>query len=193
MDKSLVSVSKFLSLVLRHKPSVIKAELDSEGWISVDELIAKSNESGKLRVQLTRELIIQVVAENEKRRFAMCDDGQRIRASQGHSLESVTLDLKPVTPPEHLFHGTVERFLDSIRTQGLRKRERNHVHLSAEIVTAQQVGNRRGQPVILKISSLEMFASGYEFFLSDNEVWLTDSVPVKFIEFPIVESSSSFT
>lgn len=184
MDRRLVSVSKFLSLVLRHKPSTIHAKLDSEGWISVDELIAKSNESGKLQVPMTRELVLQVVAENEKRRFALSEDGQRIRANQGHSLESVSLDLKPKTPPEVLFHGTVAKFLDSIRAQGLQKQARNHVHMSAELVTAQQVGGRRGKPVILEIMSREMFTAGYEFFLSENEVWLTDSVPAKFIVFP---------
>ena len=121
-DPRLISISKFLSLVLRHKPEEIGLVLDENGWAALAELIRLSNQRGK---QLTRELVEEVVAKNDKQRFMISPDGTKIRANQGHSVE-VDLGLEPVHPPELLFHGTVERFLDSIRTQGLRRGNRTH-------------------------------------------------------------------
>ena len=133
---------------------------------------------------MTLELLHEVVATNDKQRFALSDDGLRIRASQGHSVSGVELNLIPVVPPSILFHGTVVDFIDSIRMLGLDKRSRNHVHLSAEMETATKVGSRRGKPVILKIDAEAMRAAGHEFYLSANQVWLTRCVPTEFIEFP---------
>jgi putative RNA 2'-phosphotransferase len=180
MTRDLVSLSKFLSLVLRHEPEVIGLKLDPQGWLDIDQLITKANEHGK---KLSLELLHEVVATNDKKRFSLSDDGLRIRASQGHSIEGVELDLEPKTPPDSLFHGTVANFLDSIRVQGLLKRSRNHVHLSAEKETARKVGARRGKPIILTIAALPRHSDGFAFFQSANGVWLTDSVPVKYIQF----------
>lgn len=177
---TLKSTSKFLSLVLRHQPEVIGVTLDDEGWLSVELLISQANQSGK---RLTRKLIEEVVANCEKQRFTLSEDGQRIRANQGHSIRSVDLALEPMTPPEVLYHGTVAKFLDSIQQEGLQKRARNHVHLSPDLPTATQVGQRRGKPVILKIRALEMHQSGFQFYLSKNGVWLTEEVPPAFIDF----------
>lgn len=181
MDRTLVSTSKYLSLILRHRPELIGISLDSEGWVDIDSLIAAANEHGK---NLTLALIHQVVAENDKRRFALSDDGLRIRASQGHSIRSVDLNLTPVEPPSQLFHGTVGQFLDGIRKQGLLKRSRNHVHLSADVEMARSVGKRRGEPIVLIIDSQSMQADQHKFYLSENHVWLTDHVPVRYIHFP---------
>jgi putative RNA 2'-phosphotransferase len=180
--KSLTSISKFLSLVLRHQPQVVGMKLDSEGWLPIDELIENANHRG---YELSLELLHEVVASCEKKRFSLSDDGLRIRANQGHSVLDVNLNLEAVTPPSVLYHGTVAAFLDSIREQGLLKRSRNHVHLSEDIDTAHKVGARRGKPVILTIQSKSMHESGHSFYLSANGVWLTDAVPVSFIEFPI--------
>jgi putative RNA 2'-phosphotransferase len=179
--KQLTSTSKFLSLVLRHQPEVVGMQLDPEGWLAIDELIENANRSG---TPLSLELLHEVVATSDKKRFALSEDGLRIRANQGHSVTDVELNLEPVVPPNVLYHGTVAAFLDSIRERGLLKRSRNHVHLSADIETAKKVGARRGKAVILTIHSDAMHQSGLTFYLSANGVWLTDAVPVSFIEFP---------
>ncbi|QEL20339.1 RNA 2'-phosphotransferase [Limnoglobus roseus] len=177
----IVRTSKFLSLVLRHKPEEIGLTLDANGWADVEELIRLTNAHG---VSLTRPLLEQVVAENDKKRFAFSDDGRRIRASQGHSVE-VDLALPPSEPPAELFHGTATRFLDSIRASGLHSANRQHLHLSPDAITATKVGQRHGKPVILIVRAGEMFAAGHQFFLSANGVWLTERVPVEFIDFPV--------
>jgi putative RNA 2'-phosphotransferase len=174
----LVSASKFLSLVLRHQPEVIGLSLDSEGWADIDEIIRLAHG----HKPLTRALIEAVVANNNKQRFAISADGQRIRARQGHSVE-VDLGFVPVAPPTLLYHGTATRFVDAIRRDGLVKRSRQHVHLSADAETATNVGSRHGKPVVLIIAAAEMTAAGHAFFLSENGVWLTDAVPAAFIDF----------
>ncbi len=173
---NLVKVSKFLSLVLRHKPEVIGLELDAEGWTSISELIEKS----RFRLPLTRELIEEVVSSNDKQRFRISDDGSMIRASQGHSVK-VDLKLSPKQPPETLYHGTAIRFLDSIEREGLKPGTRHHVHLSTDSAIAAAVGKRYGKPVILEIDAKAMYQQGYDFFLSDNHVWLTGYVPPRFL------------
>lgn len=180
-NDTLTSTSKLLSLILRHRPEVVGMKLDPEGWLPIDELIENANRRGK---QLSLELLHEVVASCEKKRFALSEDGLRIRANQGHSVSNVELNLEQVTPPSVLYHGTVAKFLGSIRKQGLLKRSRNHVHLSSDIETAEKVGTRRGEPVILTIQAAAMHESGHTFYISANGVWLTDSVPVSFIEFP---------
>lgn len=179
MSDDLTKISKFLSLVLRHKPDEIGLTLDENGWANVDNLIRLANERGGRR--LSRELIERVVAENDKKRFALSDDGLRIRANQGHSIE-VDLALPAVEPPEFLYHGTATRFLDSIRASGLTSGNRQHVHLSVDTATATKVGQRHGKPHVLTIRAGEMHRSGMVFHCSDNGVWLTLSVPVEFIE-----------
>jgi putative RNA 2'-phosphotransferase len=178
---NLISTSKFLSLVLRHRPEIVGMQLDPEGWLAIDELIKNGNRRGK---QLSLELLHEVVATCEKKRFALSEDGLRIRANQGHSVPDIELNLQPVTPPSVLYHGTVATFLGSIRKQGLLKRSRHHVHLSSDIETAEKVGARRGKPVILIVHAAAMHAFGYTFYISANGVWLTGSVPASFIEFP---------
>jgi len=178
MDKNLLKkTSKFFSYILRHNPDKIGIKLDENGWVDIDEFIKASNRNGQ---NIDRTLLNEVVETNEKKRFAISDDGLRIRASQGHSV-TVDLNLKAVEPPDFLYHGTVEKSLDSIFSQGLSKMNRHHVHLSLDIETATQVGGRRGKPVILKVCSGDMHKNGFEFFCSDNNVWLVDSVPVNYI------------
>lgn len=167
-------ISKFLSLILRHKPETINLKLDENGWADVDELIAKSK-----NIKLTKELINEVVRDNDKQRFII--EENKIRANQGHSIE-VDLELKAVTPPDILYHGTATRFLDSIMQTGLSKQARQHVHLSQELETATAVGKRHGKLVILEVDAKKMFDEGFEFYLSENGVWLTDVVGVRFLK-----------
>ena len=170
-------VSRFLSNVLRHKPDNLGITLDKNGWTDVVELLLKLDEKGKTT---TLKELITIVETNDKKRFEFSEDGERIRASQGHSVK-VDLKLKNERPPTKLYHGTPNKFVDSILSKGLDKMKRHAVHLSEDIVTADKVGSRRGNAVILEIQSARMFIDGYKFQQSTNGVWLTDSVPAKYI------------
>lgn len=172
--------SKFLSLVLRHKPEEIGLSLDESGWANTQELLDKA---GKYGFSLTLEQLKSIVNNSDKKRFAFTADFTKIRANQGHSI-SVDLGLTEQIPPELLYHGTAVRNLESIKLQGLLKRERHHVHLSDNPQTAIQVGSRYGEPVVLSILSAKMHASGVKFFISENKVWLTEYVSPEYIEFP---------
>lgn len=178
MPGRLVRVSKFLSLVLRHRPERIGIELDQAGWAHVSQLLAACQAHD---FPITHEELVAVVRENDKKRFAFSEDGTRIRASQGHSVR-VELGYTPLAPPPLLYHGTASHLLASIREQGLLKRGRHHVHLSADALTAAKVGARHGKPHVVEVESGRMHADGYEFYCSDNGVWLTEHVPAKYIK-----------
>lgn len=173
-------ISKFLSYVLRHHPESIGIQLDSEGWADVEILLQQAQ---KHQRPLTRDVLQEVVATNSKKRFALSEDGTRIRALQGHSTAQVTIQYAPVQPPEVLYHGTATRFVDSIRAKGLLSGSRHHVHLSPNVATATQVGQRHGKPIVLTIQAAKMAQAGHLFYLSDNGVWLTAHVPTEFISF----------
>ncbi|MFT5169146.1 MAG: putative RNA 2'-phosphotransferase [Saprospiraceae bacterium] len=176
-EKEITKRSKFLSLVLRHRPNLIGITLDNQGWISVEILLEKLEAFGN---PLTSEELDFVVQSNNKKRFSFSEDKTMIRASQGHSID-IDLGYKSLQPPEILYHGTAKIYVDSILRQGIRKRKRHHVHLSSDKITAKSVGSRHGSPVILKIQSTIMHQAGIEFFLSKNNVWLTDYVDPKYI------------
>ncbi len=180
MANALVQTSKFLSLVLRHRPALIGLTLDANGWADVADLIARANAHGHA---LSRATLDRVVAESDKQRFALSPDRTRIRANQGHSVE-VELDLPPADPPEFLYHGTATRFLASIRAGGLIPGTRRHVHLSHDMATAARVGARHGVAVVLTVRAGAMHAAGHQFWVSANGVWLADRVPAEFLEFP---------
>ncbi len=172
-DKEIIRISKFLSLILRHQPERVGLTLDGAGWVGVTGLLKAVNRNG---VSLTLDQLEHVVATNDKKRFEFSEDGQRIRASHGHSVE-VDLQFEAQVPPELLYHGTPERFVGSIRTAGLNKGQRHYVHLSPDAQTAAKVGQRRGRPVVLTIRSGEMHRQGHVFYRSANGVWLLDYVP----------------
>ncbi len=180
MNRREVKISKYLSYMLRHRPDAIGLTLDRQGWADLAELIDLSNRAG---TRLTEALVRDVVARNDKQRFAISAEGDKIRASQGHSL-NIDLGLRPQAPPPTLYHGTPVGFLDSIRQRGLAPRHRQYVHLSPDTGTSAAVGARRGDPVVLPIRAGSMAASGQRFYLSENGIWLTAHVPVEFIEFP---------
>jgi len=173
-----VKISKFLSLVLRHQLEKIDLELDEHGWASIPELL---NAYERNKFSITPSELQSVVANSEKQRFAISEDGMKIRANQGHSI-AVDLDYIPTIPLEVLYHGTAERFLSSILSIGLVKQNRHHVHMSRDRITAHQVGSRHGKPTILEIMALQMYQESYQFFQSENGVWLTDRVPVIYLK-----------
>ena len=178
-EKEIKRKSKFLSLILRHNPQLIQLELDKNGWANVEELLKKS----KRKIHLNKNELDIVVATNNKKRFSYNEDETKIRANQGHSIKNLDLELKIVEPPQFLYHGTVAKFMQSIKEKGLQKMNRQHVHLSKDRATAVNVGSRRGKPVILSIRALEMHQKGFIFYLSENGVWLTDKIPTEYIEF----------
>ena len=174
-------ISKFLSLLLRHQPERAGLTLDEQGWVGTEAVVAA------LRSRFgtfSREDLERLVAGSDKQRFAFDDGGERIRANQGHSVP-VDLGLDAAAPPTILFHGTSRRFLESIQEQGLIKGRRHHVHLSRDVETAEMVAGRRtGETTILEVAAARMAAEGYAFFRSANGVWLTDSVPPRFLTIP---------
>ncbi|MBB4806973.1 putative RNA 2'-phosphotransferase [Chryseobacterium defluvii] len=170
-------ISKFLSLILRHQPETINLHLDENGWADVVELMGKC---AKKRIYFTLEELDEVVETNNKKRFAFNGEKTMIRASQGHSID-VDLSLAALQPPEFLYHGTAEANIPSILEKGIEKRSRQHVHLSSDKETATKVGMRHGKPVNLTVRTGAMFEEGMKFYLSENGVWLTDFVEVKYI------------
>lgn len=179
-------LSKFMSFVLRHRPDAIGLALDQQGWASIDELVLKSKAAGH---SFSRDDLIQAVNTSEKRRFTLSADGHRIRAAQGHSI-TIDLGLSKQEPPTVLYHGTARRFLRSILSDGLRPQARQQVHLSVDEATAKIVGQRHGDPVVLTVDARRMHAAGFQFYVADNGVWLTDHVPAEFMR---VSSSDADT
>lgn len=174
-EKDMVRLSKRLSRHLRHAPEEIGLRLDAAGWVGIDELLTALGHG------VTRAQLLEVVAHNDKQRFAI--DGDRIRANQGHSV-AVELALPVAQPPPVLYHGTVGRILPKIRQDGLRPMDRHDVHLSATVETARRVGARRGKPVVLEVDTAAMRADGHEFRISANGVWLVAAVPPGYLRFP---------
>jgi putative RNA 2'-phosphotransferase len=172
-----VSLSRWLSFILRHQPESIGLTLDEEGWADVADLILRGQRHG---IEIDYERLTQVVAENDKQRFRWNEDGSKIRANQGHS-RPVDLGLAPQMPPPVLFHGTAQRFWSAIQTQGILPRSRQFVHLSQDYDTAYTVGKRHGKPLVLLVDAQGLAASGTPFFLSDNGVWLVSQVPPTYL------------
>lgn len=173
-------ISKYLSYVLRHHPELIDLALDKNGWANTQELIEKSASKNHI---LNIEILRDIVETNDKKRFSFNEDESLIRANQGHSIQHIDLEMEAQEPPVILYHGTVSKFLESIKEKGLVKGSRQHVHLSLDVETAKKVGSRRGVPLILKIEAQRMCLDGYEFYLSANGVWLTEHIPAKYIIF----------
>lgn len=174
-----VKISKFLSFVLRHSPHTIKLKIDRNGWVNIEELI--QNAFKYKNIHLTIDLIKTIVKNNDKQRFIISNDEKKIRANQGHSI-TIDLELEVKIPPDTLYHGTASHFLDSIMKDGIKSMKRQYVHLSDNEETAITVGKRHGKPIVLYIDAKNMYEEGYKFYLSENEVWLVDNVPAKYIK-----------
>ncbi len=177
-DKRIKSLSKFISKILRHEPEIINIKLDDYGYADVESLIEGINKNGKNKIDFK---ILKYIVENDnKQRYSFSNDFTKIRANQGHSIE-VDLGFEEIKPPDILYHGTGQKFLDSILKHGIKPQSRIYVHLSKDTDTAKIVGSRHGKPVILRIDTKKMYEDGYKFYLSENNVWLTKYVPTKYI------------
>ncbi len=176
-ERRLVTVSKYLSKHLRHRPDRLGLALAPGGWVQVEALLAACRAH---QFPLTRAELEEVVTRNDKQRFAFDATRQRIRANQGHSVE-VDLQLEPQSPPPVLYHGTWAGAVDSIRRQGLLRMNRHHVHLSPDVETARRVGARRGPEVVFAVDAAAMARDGYTFYRSENGVWLVSDVPLDYL------------
>ncbi len=171
-------LSKYISRVLRHRPEDANIQLDEHGWANVEELLVGMNANGR---KIDRETLKEIVRTDKKQRYSFNEDKTLIRANQGHSIP-VDVELAEQEPPEYLYHGTADRFLESIRKQGLLPMSRLYVHLSGDVETARIVGKRHGRPVVLKIHSGDMYRDGVTFYRSQNGVWLTKKVDAGYFE-----------
>jgi putative RNA 2'-phosphotransferase len=170
-------LSKFISLILRHKPEVIGISLDDHGWANVDELLA-----GIRRTRpIDTEMLEEIVRTDEKQRYTFNEDHARIRANQGHSIQ-VDVELEEKEPPEYLFHGTGRKYVESIDQTGLIPKSRLYVHLSGDQETAIKVGKRHGEPIVYQVAAGAMARDGHKFWRSANDVWLTKRVPPEYLE-----------
>lgn len=171
-----IKLGKFISLILRHQPEIIDIELDEKGWANVDELINGIKRKG---YNINIEILNNIVANNNKQRFAFNDDKTKIRANQGHSID-VDVELEELVPPDILYHGTSSRFKASIMQEGIKKQGRNYVHLSQDEDTAIMVGKRHGSPFIFRVNARQMHMDGIKFYQSKNKVWLTEYIDPKY-------------
>lgn len=173
----LQSISKYMSLILRHKPEVIGICIDEHGWANVEKLIhgiAKNNPGFNM------EALEEIVKTDNKQRYSFNDDKTLIRANQGHSIQ-VDVELEEKEPPNVLYHGTGEKYVASIDQDGLIPKSRLYVHLSKDVKTARAVGRRHGKEIIYSVNSAQMYKDGYKFYLSKNGIWLTKKVPMKYL------------
>lgn len=173
---SLTRTSRYISLILRHKPEAIGITLDEHGWADVDELIAGVSRTHPL----TMKLLEEIVRTDEKQRYSFNEDKTLIRANQGHSIP-VDVELPELEPPAILYHGTGQKYVPSIDRQGLLPKSRLYVHLSADEDTAVKVGRRHGPPIVYKVQAGKMSEDGYLFYRSVNGVWLTKEVPIEYL------------
>lgn len=176
-DKELIKTSRFLSLILRHKPETIGISLDKNGWAKVSQVIKGMREKG---YTINLEILDLIVTTDDKQRYSFDTHKTRIRANQGHSID-VDVQLKECQPPEFLYHGTGEKYQNSIEENGLVPKSRLYVHLSADKETALNVGKRHGKPIIYKVAAQRMYEQGIKFYLSENNVWLTKKVDKEFL------------
>ena len=179
MSEKLVKLGRFISLVLRHSPETIGIKLDKNGWANVEELLNLMNKNGK---KIDINTLNEIVETNNKKRYEFSDDFKKIRACQGHSI-SVDLELEQAVPPEFLYHGTAVKNIESIKVTGIKKVDRQYVHLSADYDTAYNVGKRHGKPYIIKVLSGKMDKDGKKFYISKNKVWLSENISPEYLIF----------
>lgn len=179
----ITNISRYIALLLRHHPEKAGLCLDEHGWVEVEALIQGVR---RRYPEFNRAVLDEIVARDSKQRYAYNQDKTCIRANQGHSIP-VDVELKQALPPTILYHGTGEKYVESIQKVGLIPKSRLYVHLSTDIQTAIQVGKRHGQPVVYQIDTQQMIHDGFIFYISANHIWLTKAVPVQYLK--IIETN----
>lgn len=181
MMMNLTRISKYMCLILRHRPDAIGITLDEHGWANVDELL------NGLEINMSE--LEFIVKTDDKQRYSFNEDKTLIRANQGHSIP-VDVELEEIKPPEYLWHGTGEKYVWDICSKGLISKSRLYVHLSSDTETAITVGKRHGSPAIFRVNALKMHQDGFKFYLSKNGVWLTKNVPVEYLSGTLIEEEN---
>lgn len=178
------SISKFIALVLRHKPEAAGIVVDSQGWANTGNLVQAIKKLKDPTFSVSD--LAEIVYTDSKGRYSFSDDLRLIRANQGHSI-NVDVELEEVEPPTLLYHGTATKYIDGIEAEGIIPKSRLYVHLSETVSTATDVGNRHGKPVVYTIHAKKMFDHGYKFYKSVNGVWLTKTVPTDYFGYKIFD------
>lgn len=169
---AVIKTSRYISLILRHKPEAAGVRLDKNGWADVDEFICGVSKTHPIDMALLE----KIVATDDKQRYSFNEDKTKIRANQGHSIP-VDVELEELEPPEKLWHGTAKKYVTDIEKSGLIAKSRLYVHLSPDYDTAVKVGSRHGCPVVFAVNAKQMCLDGYRFYKSANNVWLTKYIP----------------
>ena len=172
IEIDLTNKSKFISLILRHKPETIGIKLDKHGYANVNELLEGVN--------INFDTLEKIVREDEKGRYSFNEDKTKIRANQGHTI-NVDVELEEKIPPDILYHGTATKYEESINRKGLIAKERLYVHMTDDLENAKKVGARHGKLIVYEIDAKQMAKDGIKFYLSVNNVWMTKKVDVKYL------------
>ena len=171
-------LSKYLSLLLRHKPETIGLSVNEYGYADISELIDKASQHS---IKIESSELLKVVDTNNKKRFLISKNGNSIKATQGHSFK-VKLEIDSKEPPEFLYHGTLKSLSDKIFKEGIERMKRSHVHLNSDYLKSYVTGSRTSkEPVVFEIRAKEMHQNGGVFYLTENNVWLTEHVPNQYI------------
>jgi len=174
--KTDIKLSRKLCKLLRHNPRNLK--IKSNGYVEVLDILKLSDFK-----QYTVEDIIRIVENNDKQRFSIQKKGSKmlIRANQGHSInivdgEQLLTKINDSTSVPICIHGTYFKAWESIKTRGLNKMKRNHIHMAIGIPGDDEVisGIRSNCEIIIYINLKKaMERGGLDFYLSSNNVILT--------------------
>lgn len=182
--------SKYLSYILRHAPESIGLTLGESGWVSVSDLINAINNSQDNNYTVDINVLKQVVEHDEKQRYSLKDNDTYIRANQGHSVKDLNMNYEPIQPPDLLYHGTSIDNYKKIKESGcIKPMSRQYVHISSDIKTASKVGARHGKAIVLVIDSRQAYEDGVTFYKSENNVYLSESIDVKYIKGSTIASN----
>ncbi|TFK69324.1 hypothetical protein BDN72DRAFT_768167 [Pluteus cervinus] len=182
-DSPDVRLSKTFSWLLRHGAQADGLPMRPDGYVKVTDLL----ENPKVKSQsVTFEKLQELVKADSKQRFDLVLEGSEgsegiwiIKARQGHSIQEVKVDFKPVIvisdiPTGIAVHGTTRVAWESIAKQGLSKMQRNHIHLAQGVGADIKSGMRKSSQIFIYINVQKALDDGVKFFLSDNGVVLTE-------------------
>lgn len=181
-DDPRIRVSKSLSWLLRHGANNAGLDMRHDGYAKVSDVL-----SNPMFRDVNFSQLQEIVTKDQKQRFHLLleprssdspSDIWWVRANQGHSLKSVTLDMQPITSALDIpmaVHGTTLSAWEFIATQGLSKMKRNHIHLAQGIPGDNVMsGMRNSSQILIFVDVQKALDAGVLFYLSANGVVLTD-------------------
>ena len=174
---ALKGLSKHMSRILRHEAEQLNLQLDPEGYVPIEALLAALQRAGVPATEASVRAVVETM-EPRKQRFSLADGW--IRANYGHSL-ALRIDHQPGAPVGFLYHGTTVPTRDKIMLEGLRPMGRQYVHLTPDADLARMVGGRHGKPCLLRVDAVRAHAEGIAFYQANRNFWLTDHVPPQYL------------